>query len=337
MPKISEGCPTRTEFRQMWKRAKTTQELVALMHMVPKIPQEGPRLSGGEISRPDDFQRIEHFTFLVGVFSKYYILWTKKRHKELECVWKTAFQIAVQYSNYGAVSPYCDDRGRPAMRNMLDALVKAHQLAAEGDTSWWYSFIQEPLCRELKKLVQQFAESHVGDLGKNLSISWFRLAIITKQYNLIIKYGLGNPKAGRCAREEMERILKYRYEQFFSGTLPNSTTIPQLIKEGEYPHVSGLVEIVLMDMACRGEVDFAPIALDDQPVLIPKTYVERLREKTYAHNHCPSCPSPHEVRLVGERTGKLDHVRGSATKDIVGYGQTFEEAAENAWHKRFGK
>lgn len=58
--------------------------------------------------------------------------------------------------------------------------------------------------------------------------------------------------------------------------------------------------------------------------------VKQLESLTYVHNHRPNCPKPHEVRLVGKDMGTLDHIRDGSTKDIVGWGMSFEEAAREA-------
>lgn len=65
-------------------------------------------------------------------------------------------------------------------------------------------------------------------------------------------------------------------------------------------------------------------------------YVEKLRSVTFSVHHNPSCPSPFQVRLTGESTGRLDNLHCKETKDILGHGQTFEEAAREAWRKKYG-
>lgn len=55
-----------------------------------------------------------------------------------------------------------------------------------------------------------------------------------------------------------------------------------------------------------------------------------LNEVTYAVEHNPNCPSPFMVRLVGLCKGRIDHLPKSQTADILGYGLTFDEAAEAA-------
>jgi hypothetical protein len=57
--------------------------------------------------------------------------------------------------------------------------------------------------------------------------------------------------------------------------------------------------------------------------------------ETYAHNFNVHCPMRHEVRLVGHKQGDLDHGRCKQTKDIVGHGDTFEEAALDAWNQKY--
>ncbi len=67
-----------------------------------------------------------------------------------------------------------------------------------------------------------------------------------------------------------------------------------------------------------------------------ETYTDKLRSLTYAVIHNPNCPSPFQVRLVAERAAMLDHLACSRTRDVCGHGQSLEEAARDAWNKRFG-
>lgn len=66
------------------------------------------------------------------------------------------------------------------------------------------------------------------------------------------------------------------------------------------------------------------------------TYVQRIEEETYAHSNAPRCPVPHQVRLIGNRCGRLDLLPVSKTTDILGHGLTFEESAKDAWQKKYG-
>ena len=57
-----------------------------------------------------------------------------------------------------------------------------------------------------------------------------------------------------------------------------------------------------------------------------------LKTLTYVLEHNPNCPSPFLVRLVGS-AGVIDFKAPGLTADILGYGNTFEEAAEQALAK----
>ena len=75
-----------------------------------------------------------------------------------------------------------------------------------------------------------------------------------------------------------------------------------------------------------------------------KTDIPRwLLKQTFAIQYNPNCPSPFLVRLVRPGTGGLDYkqhmsfqhsgdekLTESVTHDILGYGQTIEEAAKVA-------
>ena len=65
-------------------------------------------------------------------------------------------------------------------------------------------------------------------------------------------------------------------------------------------------------------------------------YVEKLRSVTFSVHHNPNCPSPFQVRLTGESIGHLDNLHRKETKDILGHGKSFEEAAQEAWQKKYG-
>lgn len=63
-----------------------------------------------------------------------------------------------------------------------------------------------------------------------------------------------------------------------------------------------------------------------------------LTQKTFEIQHCPNCPSPFLVRLAAPNTGRLDRKpyvsigveNPDLTKDILGFGETLIEAAEDA-------
>lgn len=58
--------------------------------------------------------------------------------------------------------------------------------------------------------------------------------------------------------------------------------------------------------------------------------MERLHRRTYVLRHSPNCAKPFEVRLTGRRAGMLDLRLDGTTQDVLGYGFTMEEAAQNA-------
>lgn len=67
------------------------------------------------------------------------------------------------------------------------------------------------------------------------------------------------------------------------------------------------------------------------------TMMEQLSSVTYSLHHNPNCRKPYEVRLVG-KGGMLDNKHGlEQTNDIIGYGDTFEVAAHDAWNKKYDK
>jgi len=67
-----------------------------------------------------------------------------------------------------------------------------------------------------------------------------------------------------------------------------------------------------------------------------ETYVEKLSTVTFSVHHNPNCHIPFQVRLVGETTGLLDNLQSIRTKDILGHGSSLEEAAREAWQKKYG-
>jgi hypothetical protein len=72
--------------------------------------------------------------------------------------------------------------------------------------------------------------------------------------------------------------------------------------------------------------------------------IDALKDQTYMVRHNPNCPKAFEVRLSGlgllakfEWLGTISAQYGRhqpATRDDVGYGDTLEEAAENALSAR---
>ncbi len=56
----------------------------------------------------------------------------------------------------------------------------------------------------------------------------------------------------------------------------------------------------------------------------------------YVTEHSPSCPSPYMVRMTGKGQGKIDKLHPDDSKDAIGYGQSFEEAATSALEKHLG-
>lgn len=58
--------------------------------------------------------------------------------------------------------------------------------------------------------------------------------------------------------------------------------------------------------------------------------MNEIEKYTFAVRHNPNCPSPFEVRLVGKGRGRINY----DDKDIVGFGKTFDEAAENVMKQK---
>lgn len=54
--------------------------------------------------------------------------------------------------------------------------------------------------------------------------------------------------------------------------------------------------------------------------------LKEIAKLTYSVRHSPNCPSPFEVRLVQRGRGHIHYDKN----DIIGYGKTFDEAAEQA-------
>jgi len=67
-----------------------------------------------------------------------------------------------------------------------------------------------------------------------------------------------------------------------------------------------------------------------------ETYVKKLNSVTFSVHHVPNCSDPFQVRLVGRSLGYIDNLQNSTSKDIIGHGQTMEEAAKEAWQKKYG-
>ncbi len=57
---------------------------------------------------------------------------------------------------------------------------------------------------------------------------------------------------------------------------------------------------------------------------------DTMRGLTYAHEHNPNCPMPHQVRLVGVGKSRLDLLPRGRTSDILGTGKSFSGAARSA-------
>lgn len=68
-----------------------------------------------------------------------------------------------------------------------------------------------------------------------------------------------------------------------------------------------------------------------------ETYAEKLSQVTFSVHHSPVCASPFQVRLIGKGEHRLDNILdNSKTKDILGHGKSFEEAAQEVWKKKYG-
>ena len=64
--------------------------------------------------------------------------------------------------------------------------------------------------------------------------------------------------------------------------------------------------------------------------------LDKIDQETYAVQHNPNYPRPFLVRLVGRSAGFLDFKPQGETNDLLGYGQTLEEAAGEALHTKQG-
>lgn len=62
--------------------------------------------------------------------------------------------------------------------------------------------------------------------------------------------------------------------------------------------------------------------------------VTELNKLTYMHEHQPGCFNPHLVCVLGPGAGILDCLPHTQTRDICGYGKTFEIAAAEVLKKR---
>lgn len=60
------------------------------------------------------------------------------------------------------------------------------------------------------------------------------------------------------------------------------------------------------------------------------SYRDELDLLTYAVQYNPNCPQPFLVRLVGPGNGHIDYKPHNETGDILGFGQTLEQAARQA-------
>ncbi len=69
------------------------------------------------------------------------------------------------------------------------------------------------------------------------------------------------------------------------------------------------------------------------------TELRELRKRTHAIEYNPNCPMPYLVRLVGESQAMLDHLPPGhiKTKDVIGTGDTLEQAAAVAISKKDGR
>lgn len=65
--------------------------------------------------------------------------------------------------------------------------------------------------------------------------------------------------------------------------------------------------------------------------------INTLNQSTYVVEHNPNCPSAFLVRLAGKGLGIIDKKHVSETKDFLGYGNSFTEAATNVLRKKLFK
>ena len=66
-----------------------------------------------------------------------------------------------------------------------------------------------------------------------------------------------------------------------------------------------------------------------------ETYVQKLHTVTFSLHYHPHFGQRFQVRLVGKSAYGLDDLQDDSTKDIIGWGNSFEEAAKKAWQKKF--
>ena len=68
-----------------------------------------------------------------------------------------------------------------------------------------------------------------------------------------------------------------------------------------------------------------------------ESYTEKLRSITFSVHHSPNCTKPFQVRLIGRSESRLDNIMDyHKTKDILGFGCSLEEAARDAFQKKYG-
>jgi len=67
-----------------------------------------------------------------------------------------------------------------------------------------------------------------------------------------------------------------------------------------------------------------------------QNYLKKIKTQTFSMFYNPTCAKPYLIHLVNEDKLGLDNLNAVETKDVLGYGQTMEEAAKNVWQKKFG-
>ena len=62
--------------------------------------------------------------------------------------------------------------------------------------------------------------------------------------------------------------------------------------------------------------------------------LEELHRRTFVLEHNPNCKNPFLIRLSGYGQGRIDSKPIEETRDVVGCGETLEEAAKSAISQR---
>lgn len=105
------------------------------------------------------------------------------------------------------------------------------------------------------------------------------------------------------------------YSRWLDGKLPlNSAELDQVKRAGRPDRL--VVQRLLATLEASGT----------PPV--------EILESTHRLEYNPNCPSRYLVRLIRKGSGYLDGLPEDQTKDVLGYGQTYNEAATKALHQQ---